>query len=504
VGNTFFHFSKSAISRTTIASTTLILLFIIPTFRHAVFFNLAPLCMIGLAIVIVHRFIASELAKKTLTILVVGSLFLHAYNCYLFGVNFAFDSKEYWSLAQGFATGHGLGGLMYRPPLYPVLAGLFVVLGDHTGLFIVLFQHAILVACIPASYLVGRMFRFSRQASCIAAAFVTLNSLLMQAAGFIMTEIVFLALVLASVAILKRLYDKPSILLSILSGVMFAGATYCRQLLFPVLLGGLALIALKKGKQGIVFGCIALATYFAAIAPWCLRNFKISGQYAMSANFGAVAFTKASTFDCLDGQGKNFKQLEKPLENVLVDLNLTGLKTPAIPEDDWQVNRIPHALIDSLKTYHGFSYAQAGKLLGKAAMEGFIRHPLRYMSSVGNSFSALLFEHRDMYPDIKDIAPIDASNMYKLFARMLRGMVYVSGYVFLLFPIALVFRGNKKGGLLMPFWVVILMYGATAAIQIGLTRYTLPWEPLKALCAAYVVETMFLLGKLRNKGEKAG
>jgi hypothetical protein len=34
-----------------------------------------------------------------------------------------------------------------------------------------------------------------------------------------------------------------------------------------------------------------------------------------------------------------------------------------------------------------------------------------------------------------------------------------------------------------------MMYLLTAAVQIGFTRYSIPWEPLKILCAAFAVET---------------
>ncbi len=482
--------------RSIIAMFVLILFFAVPAFRHAVFFNLLPLCITGIALLFLYHFIVGQTAARLLALIVLCAICFHAYNCYLFGVNFAFDGREYWSLAQGFASGKGLGGSMYRTPLYPAIAGLFAALGDHTGFFIVLFQHALLAACIPGIFAVGRLFGFSQKASCIAAAFLALNSLLMQAAGFIMTEIVFLVLALAGVASLKLLYDKPSLVLSVVSGAAFAAATYCRPLLFPVLIGGLFFLAMKRGKYGIYLGCIALAAYFGATAPWCLRNLSLSGRYAMSSGFGVQAFTKAVTFDCINRNGKYYKRIEIPLGNVLTDLSLIGFETPEVPEDRWQVNRIPHVLIDSLKAHHGFSYPQASALLGKTAVEGFLRHPLRYVSSVGASFATLLFEHRDMYPDVKYIVPVETAGMYKLFARLLRGAVYVSGYVFLLFPLALVFRGNKKGAPLMPFLAVIVMYGITAAVQIGFTRYTIPWEPLKALCAAYVVETLFRMKTL--------
>jgi len=108
-----------------------------------------------------------------------------------------------------------------------------------------------------------------------------------------------------------------------------------------------------------------------------------------------------------------------------------------------------------------------------------------------------------MYPDAKYVLPLETSEMHRFFARFFRGMTYMSGYVFLLFPLALIFRGNRRSAPLMPFLIVILMYGVTAAVQLGFTRYTIPWEPLKALCAAYVVETVILWRGRRQIADKS-
>jgi 4-amino-4-deoxy-L-arabinose transferase-like glycosyltransferase len=381
---------------------------------------------------------------------------------------------------------------MYRPPLYPFLAGIFIFMGDSTGVFLVIFQHLLLIACVPGIYVIGRMFNYSQESSCIAAAFLALNSLLMQAAGYIMTEIVFLTLALTAIAIIKRLYNSPSILLSILTGITFATATYCRQMLFPVFFAGIVLLVVKMGKRGIILGFIAFSTYFIVTAPWCLRNFAISGHYTMSTSPGIQLFTKAVTFDCLDHTGNNFMKISAPLQNVLADLSLTGFTKPTVPENDWQVNRIPHVLMDSLRLSHGYSFADASSLLGKTAIEGFMKYPLPYAASVWASLSTLLFKHHDMFPNSMFVMPLDNDKTPFLFKKFQQGIVYVSGFLLLLFPIAIIFSKTKSFDLLIPFCIVCVMYTVTAAVQIGFTRYTIPWEPLKILGVAYLIETVLL------------
>lgn len=465
----------------------------VPAFRYALLYNFFPLCFIGCIVVVFYRSAAHKSPQWTLALLICLSVFFHGYNLVCFGVAPEFDSKEYLSLAQSFASGHGLAGSAYRPPLYPVLLGLTMVAGDRSGLAIVILQHILLIACIPGIYYSGRSFGFSQEASLVASAFVAVNSLLMQSAGFIMTEVVFLVLALACIAALKRLYGSPSVGRAILAGLIFAAASYCRPLMFPVLLCGLAALAWKKGRRGILAGTMTLIVFFIATSPWSLRNYFLSGHYAMSANFGVQAFTKAATFHLENPSGRFFKQIEKPLTNVLMDMGRFNFTVPKVPEDDWQINRVPHALIDTLKRYHGFSFFAASDLLGKAALEGFFCNPAGYISSIVKSFGVLLFSHREIYPDAASVVPVNHPRAPLALTRAIKGLVYISGYVFLLFPMAVVFRQNSSLSLWAPFALVCVMYFFTAAIQIGLTRYTIPWEPFKILCAAYTIETMIVL-----------
>ncbi|MGB7566965.1 MAG: phospholipid carrier-dependent glycosyltransferase [Chitinivibrionales bacterium] len=468
---------------------------VVPAFRYALLYNFVPLFFIGFAVTVYYRSATHGSPQWTLMLLTGLSLCFHGYNLISFGVAPEFDSKEYLSLAHSFASGHGLAGMMYRPPLYPALVGLSMIAGDANGLIIVILQHILLIACVPGIFWLGRLFGFSREACLIASMFIALNSLLMQSAEFVMTEIVFLVLTLGCVAGLKRLYEAPSNGKAIVAGLLFAAASYCRELLFPILLFGCAALAWKKGRRGIFAGLLSIVVFFGATAPWSVRNLFLSEHYSMSASFGVQAFTKVMTFHLENPAGRYFKCLETPLSNVLKDMGRSQYSVPKVPEDDWQINRIPHTLTDTLERYHGFSFFAASDLLGKAALEGFYSHPAGYLSSILKSFGALLFSHREIYPDAGAIVPVSHISAPLVLIRAVKGMVYVSGYVFLLFPIAVAIRQRASLSIWAPFALVCMMYFFTAAIQIGLTRYTIPWEPFKILCVAYTVETAVVAAK---------
>jgi hypothetical protein len=464
------------------------------SFRYTLCFNLIPLCFIGYAIIIRRHHTVKRSSLLTLAALSVLSTAFQIYHCIHFGVQLQFDSNEYVSLGQGLAAGNGLSGAVYRTPLYPLFVGLFLKAGDHSGMYVVIVQHIIVVLFVPVVYKLSRMFGFSEESAIIASALTAVNSLLVEAASLVMTEIFFCALSLISLAMLRRLFTAPGIRRSIAAGAAFAAATYCRPLFFPVLAIGLILLAIKKGRRGAVMAAIVLVVYLCVTTPWLLRNYAISGHHAMSASLGVQAFTKAITFKCLNATGPHYKRIEAPLLGVLRDLTVSGNEAAIFPEDDWKTNRIPHALMDSLTIRHGFSYFTAAELLKSAAFEGFLRYPARYLASVANSFTTLCISYRELYPDIRQLAPIDVTALPPMMQRILNGLVRVSGYFLLLFPIAAFIRRDKSEALFIPFAVVCAMYFLTAAVQIGFTRYTIPWLPLLAICAAYVIETVVIAG----------
>jgi len=462
---------------------------LVSPFQYAMLYNFIPACLIGLVTLIIYRKALRNSPALTICALVAVAAVFHWYNIVNFGVSFEFDGKEYWSLARGLAEGRGFSGAVYRPPLYPAMVGQFITAGDEWGLWVVIFQHAIVLAAAIGTYALGRLFSFSKGASLIAVSFMAMNSLLLQSAAFIMTEIVFMGLALVCLAALKLLFESPTTKRAIVTGSAFAAASYCRGLLLPLLFCGCMALVLKKGKPGIRAAVLSLLVFFGATAPWCARNFFLGGHYAMSAGFGVQAFTKATAFHLENPSGRFYKRIEAPLNNVLRDMGRFPYAAPKIPEDDWQINRVPHALMDSLRRYHGYSFFGASDALGKAALEGFIKRPVGYLSSIAHSFSTLLFAHRELYPSIGALLPVDKNRLPPFIARMAQGCVYVSGFLFLLFPLAALLRKKTLPSQWAPFCVVCMMYLLTAAVQIGFTRYSIPWEPLKILCAAFAVET---------------
>jgi 4-amino-4-deoxy-L-arabinose transferase-like glycosyltransferase len=472
-----------------VAAVFIALLFL-PSFRYFTEYNFTVLCITGCAIMLITGLQRKNPPVKIMSALTLLSAILNIYGIFHSGVSLAFDGREYWQLAGNFASGNGYGST-YRPPLYPVLSGLFIGAGDKTGIMIVVFQHLIIVGLVPGTYILARLCGFSCLTGYISAAFVSINSLLMQSAGFIMTEIVFCIIVMASIAAIMVWYRRPTAVMSAITGILFACAEYTRQIFLPVFIAGIIIMLVKHKGKAVKVCATAIAVFLMLTAPWSIANSVRYGHYSISSGAGIQLFTKAFTFNCIKTGGKYYGKIRQPLENAMHDIKVDnyGYSTSS-PEDDWKANLIPHALSDSLIRYHYMSGFSAGTLLAHASIEGIMAHPARYASSVANSMGSLMLSHREIYPELSAVLPINTDTMPFMIKRLLNNSVYISGWFLILFIPAFFLRKPKDEKMLVPFAVVTGMYFITACVQAGFTRYTIPWEPFKAICAAFCIETI--------------
>jgi hypothetical protein len=272
---------------------------------------------------------------------------------------------------------------------------------------------------------------------------------------------------------------------AVASGVLFAVTAHCRQIASPLLFMGLVVFFINKGKKKAPLILLATVVFLACCAPWSARNYRLYGRYALSYNLGPTIYTKLTSFKLQNDRGKHFIQSKIILDNVEQSLGIKGYAVPEHPEDNWTVNRIPHVMMDSLVKNHGYSYGRATQLLTAVSVEGFLRHPVRYGKSVAKTMYALLFEHHETPPSIADIFPFSQKLPYLLRAP-LRSFVAIHAFFFLLFASSLLWRKER---LFSVRWVppALLFYGylSVAMIQVGFSRYTVPWMPFAAMCAAY-------------------
>jgi hypothetical protein len=257
---------------------------------------------------------------------------------------------------------------------------------------------------------------------------------------------------------------------------------------------------------------VALLCFLAGGVPWSIRNYRDFGHFGLSAHLGVNIFTKAVMHDLIDTECVEYRKISLPLANVMAAMKIPGISEPLHPEDAWDLNRVPHVLIDTLVKNHGYTYVRAGSLLSRIAVRSFVKHPWRYFRSVGKSFATLAFDHRDLFPEPGQVLPLEGLfRSSALAVRVATGFVYVSGFFLLIFPFVFFVKYPEPAGRAIPFCIVTGMFLITASLHVGLTRYAVPWEPFKAMCAAYCVEAAGLFffrllkaGKIRRKTGSSG
>jgi hypothetical protein len=312
------------------------------------------------------------------------------------------------------------------------------------------------------------------------------NAFVMQACSFIMTEILFMFCALLCFVAFVKVYDHPRVWTAAAAGAAAAGVAHVREMILPFLLAAVTAVLLRWRRKGVAPAAVAVGLYLLLLVPWSVRNYIRFDRFALSAHFGVNVYTKARSFNLEDRSNAAFAAIAPILANVHADLGVPVNGAESAPEDDWAFNRVPHALIDSMIRYHGYDYSQASDLMADIAMASFIARPVRYVAAVFSSFHALLFEHHDLYPEPRLIAPAPPWLAGGAAARKLAtGVTYLPGALIALFP--LVAAASRRRADWMPFAVVCGAYVMTAAVQIGFTRYTIPWTPFAALCAAYVM-----------------
>lgn len=454
-------------------------------------YNLLPLMIVVIPFYCLYKY-TSVPPKRILLIIIIIAAAINLRHFFLFGACTGFDSQEFIGYGQEFASGNGLTGVIYRTPLYPFICGLFFSLFSYPLSALVIFNHLLIILSIIIVWKLALSTGFSLTCATFAAVFFLLNSLVLNMAQYIMSDLLFMFLLLISLlSAVLFIKQAPSMKMALITAILFALTLHCRQLSAPfayttILISFLRAFQNRCKKRFLVTAVFALV-YFVSIVPWSLHNYKTHGYYGLSSHFGANIFTKLTSYNLQDTTSPTMQKIRPVYDNVLFDLGLTGYETPEYPESDWTINIIPHTLTDSLTINHGMQYHEASDLLKRASFEGFAADPSAYLNSVAKTFFSLLFKHHELYPSPKRVWPQSLSPAL-LPASFFRGFFYLPGhFIFLFIPLFLFYK-KKSFYMLIPFTAIGTGYLMTSLVQTGFTRYTIPWIPYWAILAGFCID----------------
>ncbi|HOD52201.1 MAG TPA: glycosyltransferase family 39 protein [Candidatus Hydrogenedentes bacterium] len=368
------------------------------------------------------------------------------------------DEVEYDMIARSLVDGKGYAWYLglataFRPPGYPFfLAGIYLLLGK--SFYYARLVQAFIAAAHPlATYAVCRPI-FGRRAARLSAVFVALYVPLILYSLGLLTENIFIPLVLLALWFTLRIPEKGLLRGAAPAAILYGAAILVRPSLtfFMPLVVAWILLATRDWKRTVVSGAVMAAIVLAMVTPWSVRNYKVTGQFVY--------------LDTLTGYNLYIGYREDADGSFDMD---------AATEMAYMLrDKVLRKEAESDVIMHNW---------GKARAMEFIRaHPYRALALVPLKIAHFWsLEHRMFifaysYNYIGELSPL----MLTLFF-----IVLLSPYAFLaLFAVVGAVFGRRKGPGL---WLLLLLLGYYTALHaavFGEARLHFPLVPVLAMLAA--------------------
>jgi len=424
--------------------------------------------------------------RHTITLLVIvvaAGLFRLAFSTLVVGWDAGIrgDELDYHSIATSLTEGEGYrsGGYLTcrRPPVYPVvLAGAYKLFGPSVTAARIL---QILLGMLLV-YLVFRVARrfFGGNVGFIAAALAALNPFLILMSGYLLTENIYMVLVMTALLVMPTPGHINSSLRTVLTAVvLMAVATLARPTGLPLALWMLGTSVLfGSGWLGYRLrnGLIAAVLFAAILLPWSLRNQAVAGGWVGLTTHGGITFY----------QGNNQKVVDIPHYRGGV-APLDGLPHAA------EIARMGELERERFTREKGMEFLRANKpLLPRLMWWKFARFwRLKSESGLSGIKSGWWWSQ-------DSIAGRLASNLDV-------GFLYAV-VVFPLFVAGIVLTRRRWRELVFLYGVVVA-HTAVALVFFGSIRGRVPVEPVIAIFAAVTIErAVFRLRERRSNPRPTG
>ncbi|MCA9119586.1 MAG: hypothetical protein H6822_13765 [Planctomycetaceae bacterium] len=197
------------------------------------------------------------------------------------------------NLRQNAIYGSTSSPTAFRPPLYPVLLAVLAVSGKVTPALVAGVHLLFGVITVLLTFVLGHHWRLGRW-SYAAAGLVAVDPLLLNQSALVMTETLATLLATAGLLALASWDRQPSMLRTLMAGLIFGLACLCRPTFVPWL--GLCIVAtivsrcsswklsalLAPTLNAVAFGLSAALV----ISPWVVRNMLVFGVPKLTTTHG--------------------------------------------------------------------------------------------------------------------------------------------------------------------------------------------------------------------------
>jgi 4-amino-4-deoxy-L-arabinose transferase-like glycosyltransferase len=239
-------------------------------------------------------------ARALSAILVAAALFRFLFSGWVVGFHAQprGDEADYHAIAAHVAAGQGFVSFeerptARRPPAYPaLLAAVYLVTGPSPAAGRV----AQLVLGVAIVWLTVRVTRrwFGHTAGLVAGAFAAVNPFLIFISGYLLTENLYLVLMLAAFAVAPTPRDVVATRWTRagVTGVLLALATLTRPTALPLAEWVLAAVLLVGGggwRRRAARCAVALTAFALVVLPWYARNARVVGGWVLTTH-GGITF----------------------------------------------------------------------------------------------------------------------------------------------------------------------------------------------------------------------
>ena len=431
------------------------------------------------------------------------------------------DSEGYLAPAFDLARGLGFDLSLKRTPAYPGLVALVIAAWGEDLRALAFAQHALGVLTAVLTFALGRL-TFGLAAGLGAGLLTALNGALVLSEHTVMTEALFVPLVVATLAALVAALRARRLWLYALAGLLLAGATLTRpvaQVLVPLVPLAILLVE-RRWRPTLLLSAAALGAFAVVLLPWVVR----SASEQDSASIGSLGQTLVGRTARHDrGQ---FTYFDPAVHDAEADpARLHARRVLQQSADNGSSGKAIHT---RLRKELGLSPAEADRLMRELAVEAILRRPDYYLRGTLQRFVRLSLgsvERLGAYKSTHDTArqrweDPDTSHLLapatpaeERAAPVAAALVslYQPGYLGPVLPLLAlvglalaVVRPARRPAAIVGLAALALLF-ASAALVGNVARYRFPEDPLLAVLAfgALTVGVQSLTSRRRRRTASA-
>jgi len=342
----------------------------------------AALAPLGRALLSMRSLLAAHPDAVSLTAITALALFFRGQLLFRAPMFMQHDSAGYLLPAYDLYSGQGFGVGFRRTPIYPLfLTASLVSLGESlTGILVI--QHLLGAATAALTYLLGRA-TFGRLAGLIGGLLVAVNGALLIGEHYLMSEAVFIPLVLLSLLVLMRAGRGQAAGPYVVAGGLLALTALCRpiaQALYPLVPFGLLLLG-QRGRRLFRATAFVAVGVLALTLPWLARNCLTSGECSTTGVVGQALLARTAYYD----HGFVFFDPDDPQRGVDAPRPAIRRSIQRASEQSSSGGVIARRLQSEFK----WTDAETSRMAREMALEVIRRQPLYYLSGTLQMFGQI-------------------------------------------------------------------------------------------------------------------